>query len=151
MAADVRWLGHSAFHLSGAGAELGATYIVPVLVQVQSGRVQMHAQLVRASSQAVLGSATERGVLGDSSFFDVQERLASRLAGLLRAQLHMNMSPAQPPAPPATAVLQTSPFWHSLSLVQVALRVSLQPVEATVVSSPATTRARVVVLTASPS
>jgi tetratricopeptide (TPR) repeat protein/TolB-like protein/tRNA A-37 threonylcarbamoyl transferase component Bud32 len=93
------------------GTELGATYVVPVLVQVQSGRVQMNAQLIRASSQAVLGSATERGTLGDTEFFDVQERLAARLAALLATHLQVGgtRSP-QGPAPPGTAVSTVNDF-----------------------------------------
>ena len=94
-----------------AGTELGATYVVPVLVQVQSGRVQMNAQLIRASSQAVLGSATERGTLGDTAFFDVQERLAARLAALLQTQLQLRTAQSpQPPAPPGTAVSTVNDF-----------------------------------------
>ena len=94
-----------------AGTELGATYVIPVLVQVQSGRVQMNAQLIRASSQAVLGSATERGTLGDSAFFDVQEQLAARLAGLLQTHLQVgNTQAPQMPAPPGTAVSTVNDF-----------------------------------------
>jgi tetratricopeptide (TPR) repeat protein/TolB-like protein len=106
-----------------AGTELGATYVVPVLVQVQSGRVQMNAQLIRASSQAVLGSATERGTLGDSEFFDVQERLAARLAGLLHAQLHVGRTQAPQPSPPGTAVSSVNDFQeYSAAIAMLARR-----------------------------
>jgi tetratricopeptide (TPR) repeat protein/tRNA A-37 threonylcarbamoyl transferase component Bud32/TolB-like protein len=85
--------------LVSASKSFGATYVVPVLVQVQSGRVQMNAQLMRASTQAVLGSATERGRLGDTEFFDVQERLAARMAGLLKGELGAGSEPAPQPPP----------------------------------------------------
>jgi serine/threonine-protein kinase len=92
-----------------ASRSVGATYVIPVLVQVQSGRVQMNARLLRASTQAVLGSATERGRLGDTEFFDVQERLASRLAGLLKHELHSGASPqpASAPAPPPRTIVSS--------------------------------------------
>jgi tetratricopeptide (TPR) repeat protein/tRNA A-37 threonylcarbamoyl transferase component Bud32/TolB-like protein len=91
-----------------AGRSSGATYVIPVLVQVQSGRVQMNAQLLRASTQAVIGSATERGRIGDTEFFDVQERLALRVAELLKRELAPGTIPAQPPqAPPARTVVSS--------------------------------------------
>jgi eukaryotic-like serine/threonine-protein kinase len=68
-----------------AGRDLGATYLVPVLVQVQGGRVQVNAQLVRVRGQALLGSITERGSIGDAAFFDLQQRLGVGVAGLLNS------------------------------------------------------------------
>ncbi len=82
-----------------ASRDLGATYLVPVLVQVQGGRVQVNAQLVRAAGQAVLGSATERGALGDAEFFDVQRRLGVRVAGMLAAQVGASVAAASTPQP----------------------------------------------------
>jgi serine/threonine-protein kinase len=90
-----------------AGRSAGATYVIPVLVQVQSGRVQMNAQLLKASTQAVIGSATERGRLGDTEFFDVQERLASRLAGILRNELRTGAVPSQQPSVPPRPVVSS--------------------------------------------
>ena len=85
--------------LMTAGRDLGATYLVPVLVQVQGGRVQVNAQLVRAAGQAVLGSATERGALGDAEFFDIQRRLGVRVAGMLAAQVGAPATAAATPQP----------------------------------------------------
>ena len=67
------------------GRDLGATFLVPVLVQVQGGRVQVNAQLVRVRNQTLLGSITERGPLGDAAFFDLQQRLAAGVAALLNS------------------------------------------------------------------
>jgi tetratricopeptide (TPR) repeat protein/tRNA A-37 threonylcarbamoyl transferase component Bud32/TolB-like protein len=73
--------------LFDTGRDLGATFLVPVVVQVQAGRVQLNAQLVRVENQAVLGSATERGTLGDTEFFDLQQKLAARVVTLLESQV----------------------------------------------------------------
>ena len=84
-----------------AGRHLGATYLVPVVVQVQGGRVQVNAQLLRAGDHAVLGSATERGSLGDATFFDLQQRLGVRVAGMLETEV--GASPSRPrPTQPST-------------------------------------------------
>ena len=106
-----------------AGKTSGATYVIPVLVQVQSGRVQMNAQLLRASTQAVLGSATERGRLGDIEFFDVQERLALRVARLLKTELAPASTPAQAaPAPPRTVVSSVDDFVEYSAAVALLVR-----------------------------
>ena len=69
------------------GRDLGATFLVPVLLQVQAGRVQVNAQLVRVATQSLLGSVTERGALGDADFFDLQQRLGAGVAGLLTSAM----------------------------------------------------------------
>ena len=80
--------------LFDTGRDIGATFLVPVVVQVQAGRVQLNAQLVRVENQAVLGSATERGTLGDTEFFDLQQKLAARVVTLLESQV--GASPGNP-------------------------------------------------------
>ena len=45
--------------------------------------MQVNAQLVRVENQALLGSITERGSMGDAAFFDLQQRLGAGVAGLL--------------------------------------------------------------------
>jgi eukaryotic-like serine/threonine-protein kinase len=78
-----------------AGRNLGATFLVPVFAQVQGGRVQLNAQLVRVENQALLGSVTERGSLGNAAFFDVQQRLAAGVAALLNSAMGSTAPAAQ--------------------------------------------------------
>ena len=89
--------------IGAAGRELGATVLVPVVVQVLGTRVQMTAQLVRVHDQAVVGSASERGVLGDGEFFEMQQRLARRVAGLVIGQTGLPQTAAPPSSGPGTS------------------------------------------------
>jgi eukaryotic-like serine/threonine-protein kinase len=78
-----------------AGRGLGATFLVPVQAQVQGGRVQVNAQLVRVENQALLGSITERGSMGDAAFFDLQQRLGAGVAGLLTSAVGLSKAAGQ--------------------------------------------------------
>jgi len=80
------------------GRDLGATFLVPVLVQVQGGRVQVNAQLIRVKNQTLLGSVTERGPLGDAAFFDLQQRLAAGVSALLNSAVGTSTPSGQPAA-----------------------------------------------------
>ena len=84
--------------LFAAGRGLGATFLVPVQAQVQGGRVQVNAQLVRVENQALLGSITERGSLGDAAFFDLQQRVGAGVAGMLTSTVGAATTAGQRPA-----------------------------------------------------
>ncbi len=103
--------------IGAAGRELGATLLVPVVVQVQGGRVQMNAQLVRAHGQAVLGSATERGMLGDDEFFEMQQRLAQRVAGIVSAHTGSPQATSARQAPGAASVDDFAEYSAAIALL----------------------------------
>lgn len=126
--------------LFGAGRDIGATFLVPVLVQVQGGRVQVNAQLVRVANQALLGSVTERGTLGDAAFFDVQQRLGSGVAGLLASAVGP-AAPTQTRVSGATTVNDVAEYGAAVAMlgrrfVEGNVDHAIQILEAVVARSP---------------
>ena len=71
--------------LREAARTLGVSFIVPVRVHVRGDEVLVDVQLLRASNASVIGSLRQRTSLAGDGYFDLPERLAGELAGLLVA------------------------------------------------------------------